>query len=98
MEAELEAYEYQLQQVTISLDADPDNQELSTLKTELEEIIELTRQALGKTTSGIGNAVAGSSETKKGKGKEKAGFKAGEEVSARYKDMQWYVNRSRTIL
>ena len=89
MEAELEAYEYQLSQVKLSLEADPSNVELNTLKGELEEIIDLTKQAIGGPSSAGPGTTEGSSKSK-GKSKEK-GFKAGDEVSARYKDMKWYV-------
>jgi survival-of-motor-neuron-related-splicing factor 30 len=91
MEAELEAYEYQLSQVKLSLEADPGNVELTTLKGELEEIIDLTKQALGVSGTKAAGVAEGSSKGK-GKSKEK-GFKAGDEVSARYKDMKWYVPR-----
>jgi Na+/phosphate symporter len=87
MEAELEAYEYQLSQVKLTLLDDPTNQQLIVLASELEEIIDLTKQAIGPAVSGTSG---GEAATTTGKGKNKVkGFKAGEEVSARYKDMKW---------
>lgn len=109
MEAEVEAYEYQLSQVVLGLDADPTNAELLTLKTELEEIIDLTKQALGiesNKNEPVAATKAGASDSadptatgtaagmSRGKvaSKNKAKFKSGEHVSARYKDMKWSVS------
>lgn len=47
MEAELESYQFQLSQVSVALEADPSNAELEGLKAELEQIIELTKEAIG---------------------------------------------------
>ncbi|GAA5907896.1 hypothetical protein JCM8208_001979 [Rhodotorula glutinis] len=44
---ELETYEYQLSQIKLGLVKDPSNAELQTLKSELEDLISLTRQYLG---------------------------------------------------
>ncbi|GAA5941967.1 hypothetical protein JCM3775_004301 [Rhodotorula graminis] len=44
---ELETYEYQLSQIKLGLVKDPNNTELQTLKSELEDLISLTRQYLG---------------------------------------------------
>jgi len=89
MEAELEAYEYQLSQVKLGLESDPGNVELTSLQAELEEIIDLTKQAIGG--PGVGGSGEGSTATtsKSNKKNKDKGFKAGEEVSARYKDMKW---------
>ncbi|KAL7337513.1 hypothetical protein BJY59DRAFT_654566 [Rhodotorula toruloides] len=43
---ELETYEYQLSQIKLSLAKDPSNAELLTLKTELEDLIQLTKEYL----------------------------------------------------
>ncbi|BGP33363.1 hypothetical protein JCM10296v2_005162 [Rhodotorula toruloides] len=43
---ELETYEYQLSQIKLSLAKDPSNAELLTLKTELEDLIQLTKDYL----------------------------------------------------
>ncbi len=71
MQAEIEAYEYQLSQVTLALDADPSNSELVSLKGELEELITLTRMAGGSATAATVPAPAASTKDK-GKGKEAA--------------------------
>ncbi|KAJ9122483.1 hypothetical protein QFC22_001911 [Naganishia vaughanmartiniae] len=109
MEAELENYQFQLSQVSLALEADPSNAELSSLKLELEEIIALTKQAMGvtaeavpkKTTTTASPAPAvsvASSSAAKGKAKEASAtsgknYRAGDEVVARYKDGKWYSAR-----
>ncbi|GAA5972114.1 hypothetical protein JCM11641_002501 [Rhodosporidiobolus odoratus] len=45
---ELETYEYQLSQIKLSLASDPANPELLSLKTELEDLIALTKQYIGQ--------------------------------------------------
>lgn len=100
MEAELENYQFQLSQVSIALEADPTNAELTALKVELEEIIALTKEALGVSQETQGKNQASASTTSastqpaKGKAKESAStnsknFRAGDEVIARYKDGKW---------
>lgn len=56
----LQTYEYQLGQVTEALQADPGNEELTTLKAELENLISLTRSLIGDAgeTSAAGGASA----------------------------------------
>ncbi len=93
MEAELESYQFQLSQVSSALQDDPGNSELSSLKTELEEIISLTKQALGMHAGG--SQAAGSSAGLKGKSKDLGpstiykALRAGDECSAKYKDGKW---------
>lgn len=105
MEAELENYQFQLSQVSLALEADPSNAELASLKLELEEIIALTKQAMGvtaevapkkptKTASPALPAPVVSSSAAKGKAKEASttggkNYRAGDEVVARYKDGKW---------
>ncbi|KAJ9098636.1 hypothetical protein QFC21_004284 [Naganishia friedmannii] len=108
MDAELENYQFQLSQVSLALEADPSNAELSSLKLELEEIIALTKQAMGvtavappkkPTTASPAPVVSlASSSVAKGKAKESASttgknYRAGDEVVARYKDGKWYSAR-----
>jgi hypothetical protein len=100
MEAELENYQFQLSQVSIALEADPTNTELTALKVELEEIIALTKEALGVSQESQAKNQASTStgsvsnQPSKGKAKESAAtnsknFRAGDEVIARYKDGKW---------
>ena len=45
---DLETYQAQLAQVDAALSSDPDNTELSSLKSELQELIELTKATLAQ--------------------------------------------------
>jgi len=45
--ANLKNYEIQLQQVLVALESDPSNEELTKLKSDLEEVISLTKQLVG---------------------------------------------------
>ncbi len=79
MDAEIEAYEYQLSQVKLALEADPSNVELASLKTELEELISLTKLASGSAAPAATAPAASSSSSapkpanvSKGKAKETA--------------------------
>lgn len=98
-DAELQTYKDQLAFVNLSLEADPENDDLLSLKTELLEIIELTEAALGPSTSSAksGVAVGADASKAKGKGKETAPaaagnwqdqgtYKAGMDCMAKYKD------------
>lgn len=61
----LQTYEYQLGQVSEALQADPGNEELTTLKAELENLISLTRSLIGdagETSAAGGASAAGSSK------------------------------------
>lgn len=48
LEAEVKEYRLQLETVALSLQTDPDNAELQSLKTELEEVIALTESAISE--------------------------------------------------
>ncbi|BGP25803.1 endonuclease relaxase, MobA/VirD2 family protein [Rhodotorula toruloides] len=58
---ELETYEYQLSQIKLSLAKDPSNAELLTLKTELEDLIQLTKDYLRTQAGSSGGASAAAS-------------------------------------
>ena len=49
--SDLEEYQLQLSQVETALEADPDNAELASLRSELKQLIELTQTALAQTAS-----------------------------------------------
>lgn len=88
-DAELQTFRDQLAFVNLSLEADPENADLLSLKTELLEIIELTQAAnpsaaaasapVGGSASGKGDDAAHSG---KGKGREGAGTGAGAGAAA----------------
>lgn len=104
-ESELQTYRDQLAFVNLSLDADPENSDLLSLKQELLEIIDLTQAALGPSASSAVKPVSGSggAGASKGKGKETAGananwqdqgtYKAGMDCMAKYKDGKMYVSK-----
>ena len=50
-EADLKSYNLQMQQVEAALTSDPGNQELLTLKTDLDQVIELTKQLIEQQSS-----------------------------------------------
>ena len=56
-EADLKSYNLQMQQVEAALTSDPGNQELLTLKTDLEQVIELTRTLIEQTKAAEAAAV-----------------------------------------
>ena len=103
-DAELQTFRDQLAFVNLSLEADPDNADLLSLKTELLEIIELTQAANPSAAPASGSG--GAAPTSKGKGKEKESapsggasnsnwqdqgqYKAGMDCMAKYKDGKWY--------
>lgn len=100
---ELEAYQYQLDQVRQTLVSDPDNSELRNLETELVDLIKLTKEYLqsqepepikprdkAKEASKPANKVAASTPST---------LKAGDEVSARWVsgDKGWYPARITSV-
>ena len=98
MEAELQTYLDQLAYVNLQLESDPENEELQTLKTELNEIIDLTKAAIGQTSGASSSSKAAVSDNK-GKGKSKDAnwqdngqYKAGMDCMAKYKDGKWLVS------
>lgn len=100
MEAELQTYLDQLAYVNLQLESEPDNTELQTLKTELNEIIDLTKDAIAQTSGGAsGSSKAASTGDVKSKGKAKdtnwqdnGQYKAGMDCMAKYKDGKWFVS------
>jgi survival-of-motor-neuron-related-splicing factor 30 len=97
-DAELQTYRDQLAFVNLSLDADPENDDLLSLKTELLEIIGLTEAAMGPAASSSKTTTATDASKAKGKAKEVAAgttntnwqdqgtYKAGMDCMAKYKD------------
>src|SRR2546426_60308 len=73
--ANLKNYEIQLQQVMVALASDPKDEELLKLKTDLEEVIELTKELMGPLDSGPSHAQEASQSTFHS-------FRAGEKVLA----------------
>ena len=96
MEAELQTYLDQLAYVNLQLETEPENEELKTLKTELNEIIDLTKAAIGHTSGGSSSSKAAPDTKGKGKSKDanwqdNGQYKAGMDCMAKYKDGKWLV-------
>ncbi|KAJ1311085.1 hypothetical protein OPQ81_009588 [Rhizoctonia solani] len=93
---ELETYQVQLSQVELALASDPDNEELTSLRSELKELISLTEAALAQdesapaASSSSTSAPASSSNNRKQPAAPVASFQAGDECLAKYSgDGQW---------
>ncbi|KAG8935265.1 hypothetical protein FRC03_002151 [Tulasnella sp. 419] len=96
---ELETYQVQLAQVELALDSDPDNKELTSLRSELQELISLTQQAIDQLAA---TSTAGGSSKLKAAAADAAAkavkFDAGDECLAKYSgDNQWYPARITSI-
>ena len=89
---ELQTYRDQLAYVNLSLEADPHNDDLLKLKTELVELIDLTTQSAAQSSS---SGRPDSAAKTKGKAKEGSNwqdqgeYKAGMDCMAKYKDGKW---------
>jgi survival-of-motor-neuron-related-splicing factor 30 len=73
---ELETYQVQLSQVELALQADPDNEELTSLRSELKELIQLTEASLAQPEQSVVKRKAAPTPTH--------AFSAGDEVLAKY--------------
>lgn len=101
--ADLETYQVQLSQVELALAADPENNELTSLRSELKELIELTQAALAASTSSSSHPSA--TQTKKAAAAAAAAaaapthaLAAGDDCLAKYSgDGQWYPARITSV-
>lgn len=91
---ELETYQVQLSQVEVALAADPANTELASLRSELKELIDLTKAA-------IAQAEAPKPEIRKqsvASGAAVPEYAAGDEILAKYSgDGSWYPARVTSV-
>lgn len=104
---ELETYQVQLSQVELALASDPDNEELTSLRSELKELISLTETALAETEGASAAPAASTSapqstSTHASKSKHNAtpaaSLQAGDECLAKYSsDGQWYPARITSV-
>lgn len=107
---ELETYQVQLSQVELALASDPNNEELTSLRSELKELISLTETALtqaegpsSSTPAASGSASHSTSSTPHPpRSKQPAGpaasLQAGDECLAKYSgDGQWYPARITSV-
>ncbi|CAK5280552.1 unnamed protein product [Mycena citricolor] len=90
---DLETYQVQLSQVELAMAADPDNAELSSLRSELKELIELTKAALAQAEAAASSHKAESSR-KQALSTPTHTWSAGDECLAKYSaDGSWYPAR-----
>ncbi|KAB5594228.1 Survival of motor neuron-related-splicing factor 30 [Ceratobasidium theobromae] len=105
---ELETYQVQLSQVELALTSDPDNEELTSLRSELKELILLTETALAQAEGDPSPAPAASGSAQQGastssnvsrsKPTPAASLQAGDECLAKYSsDGQWYPARITSV-
>ncbi|KAJ8469438.1 hypothetical protein ONZ45_g16883 [Pleurotus djamor] len=99
--ADLETYQVQLSQVEAALADDPDNTELSSLRSELKELIDLTQAALAQAASASSSRTNESSRKPNAAPAYGAGghtWEAGNECLAKYSsDGQWYPARITSV-
>jgi len=92
---ELETYQVQLSQVELALAADPSNAELSSLRAELLELVELTEASVAQAEA---SKAESSARKPKDTGAVVQSYSAGEEVLARYSgDNNWYPARVASV-
>lgn len=93
---DLETYQVQLSQVELALDADPDNAELASLRTELKELIDLTQTALAQVEAAASSKAESS---RKANGASSSyNWAAGEDCLAKYSgDGSWYPARIASV-
>ncbi|THH30083.1 hypothetical protein EUX98_g4115 [Antrodiella citrinella] len=96
MDKDLETYQVQLSQVETTLEADPDNDGLVTLRNELKELIELTQAAIVAEQASSSKAES-SRKAAVGAASSKT-WSAGDDCLAKYSgDGQWYAARIASV-
>nr|GAT54921.1 predicted protein [Mycena chlorophos] len=94
---DLETYKVQLAQVELAISSDPDNAELQALRTELDELIELTKSAVVAQAAAATSAKAESSRKANPANKAHT-WAAGDECLAKYSgDGSYYPARITTV-
>jgi len=101
---DLEAYQVQLSQVEVALSADPDSADLSALRDELKELIDLAQTAIAHaeaaaaSTSKEGSGSGGGSSRKHANSTPTHVLSAGSDCLAKYSsDGQWYPARITSV-
>ena len=94
---DLETYQVQLAQVELALSADPSNTELSSLRSELKELIELSQAAIAQAEASASSSK--SAENRKNNNTTPGhAWSAGDECLAKYSgDGSWYPARITSI-
>jgi survival of motor neuron-related-splicing factor 30 len=90
---DLETYQVQLSQVELALAADPDNAELASLRSELQELITLTKTVISQSESAASSKSADTTR-KTMATQQSVKWSAGDECLAKYSgDGAWYPAR-----
>lgn len=83
---ELKTYKLQLQQVEAALTADPENEELLKLQSDLQEVIALTSDLIASAAATDGPSVGGSGDNAQSDQAEQIAWKVGDTCMALYAD------------
>ena len=100
--SDLETYQVQLSQVELALSADPENNELVSLRSELKELIDLTQAALAQQAAAASSSKSSDAPKKSAAAAAAAAqgraWAAGDDVLAKYSgDGQWYPARVASV-
>ena len=97
--ADLETYQVQLSQVELALSADPSNTELTSLRDELKELIELAQAAIAQAEAAPPSKAEPSSSSRKHAASTPSHtWSAGDECLAKYSgDGAWYPARITSV-
>jgi len=97
--ADLETYQAQLDQVELALQTDPSNAELASLKSELQELIELTKAAIAQHEAAASSSKAEAArKAAQSTAPQAKTFVAGDDCLAKYSsDGQWYPARIASV-
>lgn len=94
----LETYQVQLSQVELALAADPENAELASLRSELQELINLTTSLISQSESTASSSKSAESSRKTTTVQQSITWSAGDECLAKYSgDGGWYPARINSV-
>ncbi|KAI0257552.1 hypothetical protein BJV78DRAFT_1150410 [Lactifluus subvellereus] len=95
---DLETYQVQLSQVELALAADPDNAELASLRSELQELITLTKTVISQSESAASSSKSTDTSRKTMATQQSVKWSAGDECLAKYSgDGAWYPARINSV-
>ncbi len=96
---DLETYQVQLSQVEIALTADPDNAELASLRSELQELISLTKTVISQSEATAASSSKPTDSSRKiAVAQNSVNWSAGDECLAKYSgDGGWYPARINSV-
>ncbi|KZT05935.1 uncharacterized protein LAESUDRAFT_759825 [Laetiporus sulphureus 93-53] len=95
---DLETYQVQLSQVELALSTDPKNPELSSLRSELKELIELTQAAIAQQEAAASSSKTDSSRKQAAAATATRTWSAGDDCLAKYsRDGAWYPARITSV-